>query len=38
MKVLQVSAKTGLGMRDLLDLLESGLVAARSGAVAGAES
>lgn len=34
MKVLQVSAKTGQGMDELLQLLEAGLRAARSGAVA----
>jgi hydrogenase nickel incorporation protein HypB len=34
MKVLQVSAKTGQGMDELLQLLEAGLTAARSGAVA----
>jgi hydrogenase nickel incorporation protein HypB len=35
MKVLQVSAKTGQGMDDFLQLLEGGLHAARSGAAAG---
>jgi hydrogenase nickel incorporation protein HypB len=35
MKVLQVSAKTGQGMDDFLQLLERGLEAARSGAAAG---
>jgi hydrogenase nickel incorporation protein HypB len=34
MKVLQVSAKTGEGMGDLLALLESGLAAARGASVA----
>jgi hypothetical protein len=29
MKVLQLSAKTGRGMDELVDLLESGLLAAR---------
>ncbi len=35
MKVLEVSAKTGQGMTDLIELLEAGLTAARGGAVAG---
>jgi hydrogenase nickel incorporation protein HypB len=35
MRVLQVSAKTGQGMTDFLDLLEAGLLAARGTAVAG---
>ncbi len=35
MKVLEISAKTGLGMTDLIELLEAGLAAARGGAVAG---
>jgi hypothetical protein len=35
MTVLQVSARTGQGMDDLLRLLEGGLLAARSGAAAG---
>ena len=35
MKVFQVSAKTGQGMTDYLELLETGLLAARGGAVAG---
>jgi len=35
MKVFQVSAKTGEGMTDYLELLETGLLAARGGAVAG---
>jgi hypothetical protein len=35
MKVLEVSAKTGQGMTDLIELLEAGLTAARGGVVAG---
>jgi hydrogenase nickel incorporation protein HypB len=35
MKVLQVSAKTGQGMEEFLQLLERGLAAARSGTAAG---
>jgi hypothetical protein len=33
MKVLQVSAKTGQGMSDFIELLETGLGVARSDAV-----
>jgi hydrogenase nickel incorporation protein HypB len=35
MKVLEISAKTGQGMTNLIELLEAGLAAARGGVVAG---